>query len=76
MFIAHRLSTNPDAVTGVFRRAATILAIGFALLAAVPGTAHGEDDPITISWGRAEDSVHEGALLGFRSFSATSCRKK
>ena len=34
------------------------------MLAAMPTVAHGQEDDITISFGRATDSVHEGDLLG------------
>ena len=61
MSTARRFSTNSDAVTGLFRRVGAILVIGFAMLAALPGTAHGED--ITISWEHAAYSVHEGDPL-------------
>lgn len=61
MSTARRFSTNSDAVTGLFRRVGAILVIGFAMLAALPGTAHGEN--ISISWEHAEYSVHEGDPL-------------
>ena len=49
MSIVRRLLTTSGAVAGWPRRAATALMVTAAMLAAVPGTAHGEDDPITIS---------------------------
>ena len=64
MSVARRILSDPDAFSARFRRVSGVLTVAAAMLAAMPTVAHGQEDDITISFGRATDSVHEGDPLG------------
>ena len=64
MSVTRRIFSESGAFRARFRRASGVLTIAAAMLAALPQAAEGQEGDITISFGKATDSVHEGDPLG------------
>ena len=64
MSLPRTLSAGSPAFAVVCRNATATLTIAVAMLAALPTPALAQDDDITISFGNATASVHEGDPLG------------
>ena len=64
MSVARRTLSGPDTFSARFRCVSGVLTIAAAMVAAMPTVAHGQEDDITIRFGHASASVHEGDPLG------------